>query len=47
MAIECRLRGGRLPVIARIADDRVRLDLRSLPPEDDATLVALVREALA
>ncbi|MDQ8156996.1 MAG: L-seryl-tRNA(Sec) selenium transferase [Gemmatimonadota bacterium] len=47
MAIERRLRGGRLPVIARIADDRVRLDLRSLPPEDDATLVALVREALA
>ncbi|MFM8566935.1 MAG: L-seryl-tRNA(Sec) selenium transferase [Gemmatimonadota bacterium] len=47
MAIERRLRAGRLPVIARIAESRVRLDLRSLPPEDDTTLVALVREALA
>jgi len=47
MAIERRLRAGRLPVIARIAESRVRLDLRSLPPEDDAMLVALVREALA
>ncbi len=46
-AIERRLRAGRIPVIARIADGRVHLDLRSLPAEDDATLVALVREALA
>ena len=46
-AIERRLRAGRIPVIARIADGHVHLDLRSLPAEDDATLVALVREALA
>ena len=47
MAIERRLRAGRIPVVVRIAEGRVRLDLRSLPPEDDATLVALVREALS
>ena len=47
MVIERRLRAGRIPVVARIAEGRVRLDLRSLPPEDDAALVALVREALS
>ena len=47
VAIERRLRAGRIPVVARIAEGRVRLDLRSLPSEDDATLVALVREALS
>jgi L-seryl-tRNA(Ser) seleniumtransferase len=44
-AIEARLRAGRTPVVARIADDRVLLDLRAVPARDDATLLAMVRAA--
>jgi L-seryl-tRNA(Ser) seleniumtransferase len=46
-AIESRLRGARTPIVGRIADDRVLLDLRGVPPALDAVLVALVAEALA
>jgi L-seryl-tRNA(Ser) seleniumtransferase len=35
------------PVIARIIDDRVVLDLRSVLPEQDAQLAAAVEGALA
>jgi L-seryl-tRNA(Ser) seleniumtransferase len=34
-----RLREGRPPVVVRVADDRVLVDLRTVPPESDATLL--------
>ena len=34
-ALEARLRGLSPPLIARIVDDRVALDLRTIPPEQD------------
>jgi L-seryl-tRNA(Ser) seleniumtransferase len=46
-AIEARLRTGAVPVIARIEAGRVRLDLRSVDPTDDAALASLLRAALA
>ena len=45
--LEARLRAGVIPVVARTADGRVVLDLRSVPVADDETLTALVRAALA
>ncbi len=42
---EARLRAGAIPVVARITDGRVVLDLRSVSPDDDATLTALIRAA--
>lgn len=41
-ALEARLRGLSTPLIARIVDDRVALDLRTVPPEDDARLAELL-----
>jgi len=41
-AIEARLRALDTPVIARIVDDRVTLDLRTVPPESDGQLAALL-----
>jgi L-seryl-tRNA(Ser) seleniumtransferase len=41
------LRARRPPVIARIADNRVVLDLRTVPPAADGELAALVVEAAA
>ena len=38
------LREGNPPVIARIADNRVLLDLRTVLPEQDAVLVQALRE---
>ena len=37
-----RLRFGELPVIARVEDDRVLLDLRTVPPSQDAEVVDAV-----
>ncbi len=45
--IEARLRGGDPPVIARIADGRVLLDLRSVPESLDDRLVDAVAASLA
>jgi L-seryl-tRNA(Ser) seleniumtransferase len=46
-ALLARLRAGDPPVIARIEDDRVLLDLRTVAPEEDAELLARLRETLA
>ncbi len=45
-ALEKRLRSFSPPVIARILDDRVVLDLRTVDPDDDAGLAALFQDDL-
>jgi L-seryl-tRNA(Ser) seleniumtransferase len=45
--LEERLRRAPTPVIARVADDRVILDLRSVADEELPALTRLVRQALA
>ena len=45
--LEARLRGGMVPVVGRIAEGRVVLDLRSVCPELDDELGALITRALA
>ena len=45
-ALAARLRLARPPVIARIQDNRVVLDPRTVQPEEEQTLVRVVREAL-
>jgi len=40
--LERRLRGGDPPVLARIADERVLLDLRTVDPAEDAAIAARV-----
>lgn len=42
-----RLRAGSPAVVARIEDERLLLDLRTIPPEHDAELAGAVSEALA
>ncbi|HEU4563284.1 MAG TPA: L-seryl-tRNA(Sec) selenium transferase [Gemmatimonadaceae bacterium] len=44
-ALEASLRAGDPPVIGRIAEGRLLLDLRSVPPADDERLAAAVAEA--
>jgi L-seryl-tRNA(Ser) seleniumtransferase len=44
MELEQRLRGGRIPVITRIIEDKVWLDIRSVLPTDDELLITLIRE---
>jgi len=44
--LEARLRAGSTPVIGRIVDGRLRLDLRSVPESDDAALLDAVRRVL-
>jgi L-seryl-tRNA(Ser) seleniumtransferase len=39
------LRRGRPPVVGRIEDGRCLLDLRTVAPEDDETVLAAVRAA--
>ncbi len=45
--VERRLRSGRPPVIGRIADGRMLLDLRSVPAAHDAELTSAILRALA
>ncbi len=47
VAIERRLRSGPVPVIARIRDDRVLADLRSVPRKHDTSLATTVASATA
>jgi L-seryl-tRNA(Ser) seleniumtransferase len=44
---EKKLRSGKIPVIGRITDGELLLDLRSVPPRDDAAFAAAVVEALS
>ncbi len=46
-ALEARLRGAERPVIGRIEDGRLLLDLRSVPERDDEALALAVLGALA
>jgi L-seryl-tRNA(Ser) seleniumtransferase len=46
-ALERALRLGEPPVIARIADDRVLVDLRAIDPRDDDTLTDAIAAAVA
>jgi L-seryl-tRNA(Ser) seleniumtransferase len=47
MEIERRLRQGDPPVIARIADDRLVLDLRTIAPDEEEQLIAALLRAMA
>jgi L-seryl-tRNA(Ser) seleniumtransferase len=45
--LAARLRGGTPPVVGRVADDRVLLDLRTVQPDDEPGLrAALARVAV-
>lgn len=46
-SLEQRLRGAKTPVIARIDHDKVLLDLRTVKEDEEAFLIAAVREAAA
>jgi len=44
--LESRLRLGDPPVIARVSDGQLLIDLRTIPPRDDDVLVAALAAAL-
>lgn len=46
-ALAERLRRGSIPVIARVEDDAVWLDLRCVEPDDDDALAGALARALA
>ncbi len=45
-ALDARFRSGKIPVVGRIADDKLLLDLRSVQEQDDADLAAAIIDAL-
>ena len=45
--VERSLRGARMPIVGRISDGRLLLDLRTVAPRDDGALIAMTVEALA
>lgn len=45
--LAARLRGGQIPVIARILRDHILLDPRTVLPEQDDILLRTVQDALA
>jgi L-seryl-tRNA(Ser) seleniumtransferase len=45
-ALAARLRGARPPVVARIERDRVVLDLRTVAPDQDETVIQVLRAVL-
>jgi L-seryl-tRNA(Ser) seleniumtransferase len=45
--IIARLRNAEIPIIARIAEDKVIVDLRTVQPSEDETLARQIVEALA
>ena len=45
--LDARLRAGEPPVVSRIVDGRVVLDLRTMPPRVDDDLIGIVERALA
>lgn len=45
-AFAARLRAARLPLVGRIHEDRLRLNLRTLRPEEDETVAQLIKDAL-
>jgi L-seryl-tRNA(Ser) seleniumtransferase len=46
VALEAQLRHADQPIIARVADGRVWIDMRSLPPEQDEALTLALEQAL-
>jgi L-seryl-tRNA(Ser) seleniumtransferase len=46
-SLEQQLRRGDPPVIGRVTDGRLLIDLRSVQPEEDETLTVALRAALA
>jgi L-seryl-tRNA(Ser) seleniumtransferase len=46
-AIEARLRGGNPSLVARVADGRVLIDLRTIFPAEDAQVVAALRSLVS
>ena len=44
--LERRLRGGNPPVIARVSDGRLLIDLRTIAPHEDTTLIAALDRAM-
>jgi L-seryl-tRNA(Ser) seleniumtransferase len=47
VAIEAQLRTATQPIVARVADDRVWLDVRSIPPDQDEAFALALEQALA
>jgi L-seryl-tRNA(Ser) seleniumtransferase len=45
--VEARLRAGEPPVLVRVQDERVLLDLRTVAPDEEAALLAALTAALA
>jgi L-seryl-tRNA(Ser) seleniumtransferase len=43
--LEARLRRGATPIVARVLDDRVAIDLRTVPPEQQELLARLIADA--